>query len=78
MSTFFTWHDPPDLNFRGWAIWSGTSFAGPIVASAIARLTMTAPTVLNRTITTNEAKRRLIDPPWLLHVPGLGTVVNQV
>jgi subtilisin family serine protease len=78
VSTFFTWHDPPDLDFKGWAIWSGTSFAGPIVASAIARLTMTAPTVFDRTITAKEAKRRLIEPPWLLRIPGLGTVVNLV
>jgi subtilisin family serine protease len=74
---FFNWSEHPEhLRFRGWAIWSGTSFAGPIVAGAIARLTMTAPILFNRTIPTAEARRRLIDPAWLLRIPDLGTVVN--
>ena len=74
---FFSWSDRPEhLQFRGWAIWSGTSFACPIVAGAIARLTMTAPMVFDHPLTAADATRRLLEPPWLLRMPGLGTVVN--
>ncbi len=74
---FFSWSDRPEhLRFRGWAIWSGTSFACPIVAGAIARLVTTAPVVFNHTLTAADAKRRLLEPPWLLRIPNLGTVVN--
>ncbi len=79
VGVFFSWSDQPaHLQFRGWAIWSGTSFAGPIVAAAIARLTMSAPLLFNHAITAADAKQRLLDPPWLLRIPDLGTVVNLV
>jgi Subtilase family len=71
VSTFFTWTPPPvGPPFRGWAIWSGTSFAGPIVAAALARL------IGDRAITAREARWRLIDQAWLMRIPDLGTVVN--
>lgn len=60
--------DPDD--FRGWARWSGTSFAAPIVAAALAREMMFSH------LTANDAVARVIDAPGLLRLPGLGTVVN--
>ena len=78
VSTFFAgWNgdapcdadgDPDD--YTGWACWSGTSFAAPVVVGALAREMATGvdpPT---------EAVARLIDNPALLRIPGLGTVVN--
>jgi hypothetical protein len=60
--------DPDD--FAGWARWSGTSFAAPIVAAALAM-------EVNRCeCTAAEAVARLIDSPGLFRLPGLGTVVN--
>ena len=59
----------PD-KFDGWAKWSGTSFAAPIVAAAIVRH-MT----LHKT-TGPKAVAAVIDAPGLLRLPGLGTVVN--
>ena len=77
MSTFFAgWNgdatsdgdgDPDD--YTGWACWSGTSFAAPVVAGALAREMATG--------TTADGRRRpLVDHPALLRIPGLGTVVN--
>ena len=78
VSTFFTgWNgdapasggaDPDD--YSGWARWSGTSFAAPVVVGALAR--HMAETGASAT----EAVVRLIDHPGLLRIPGLGTVVN--
>jgi subtilisin family serine protease len=59
----------PDA-FAGWARWSGTSFAAPVVAGALARL------IAATGCTGAEAVARTIDAPALLRVPGLGTVVN--
>jgi hypothetical protein len=58
----------PDA-FFGWARWSGTSFAAPIVSGALARL-------MERGATGAEAVARLIDAPHLMRIPNLGTVVN--
>jgi hypothetical protein len=76
--TFRDWNGPieplpgsPDPDhFKGWARWSGTSFAAPIVAGAIAR-----EMVLSGS-TARDAAARVVDAPWLLRLPGLGTVVN--
>jgi len=62
--------DPDD--FEGWARWSGTSFAAPIVAGALAR------EMLVSGCSAREAVARVIDAPWLLRLPGLGTVVDMV
>jgi subtilisin family serine protease len=61
----------PD-NFKGWAIWSGTSFSGPVVAGALAR------TMMAEGCTAEEAVARVVDNPFLLRLPGLGTVVNVI
>jgi hypothetical protein len=78
VSTFFAgWNggdpatagaDPDD--YVGWACWSGTSFAAPVVVGALAReMAVTG-------CTATEAVTRLVDNPALLRIPGLGTVVN--
>ncbi|MDQ3979067.1 MAG: S8/S53 family peptidase [Actinomycetota bacterium] len=61
----------PD-NFEGWAEWSGTSFAAPVVAASLARMMklMGCPA--------KEAVERLIDHPSLMRLPYLGTVVNVI
>ncbi|MGH9224776.1 MAG: S8 family serine peptidase [Acidimicrobiales bacterium] len=81
MSTFFEGFDgkgrepgpngaDPDC-FNGWATWSGTSFAAPVVAAALARTLM-----MDKDCTATEAVERVVDGPDLLRLPGLGTVVN--
>ena len=77
VSTFFAgWNgdapsdgdgDPDD--YTGWACWSGTSFAAPVVVGALAKEMATG-------VTATEAVTRLIDNPALLRIPALGTVVN--
>jgi len=63
---------PDPDNFAGWARWSGTSFAAPIVAGALAM-------EVNRSgCTAAEAVAHLIDAPGLFRLPGLGTVVNRL
>ncbi|MET0728890.1 MAG: S8 family serine peptidase [Acidimicrobiales bacterium] len=78
VSTFFTGFDgatPPfgDGNdpdkFDGWARWSGTSFAAPVVVGALARMMMTG-------LTAAQAVERVITDPSLMRIPNLGTVVN--
>lgn len=59
----------PD-GFNGWACWSGTSFAAPVVASAILRQ------MALHDQPAQEAAKVVIDSPGLLKLPGLGTVVN--
>ncbi|OAI41149.1 hypothetical protein AYO38_04505 [bacterium SCGC AG-212-C10] len=76
-STFVAF-DGPELDvggkdpdeFDGWARWSGTSFAAPIVVAALAReIERTGGTAL-------EAVARIIDAPELLRIRNLGTVIN--
>jgi hypothetical protein len=59
--------DPDD--YTGWACWSGTSFAAPVVVGALAR-EMAAGT------TASDAVAKVVDHPALLRLPGLGTLVN--
>ena len=59
-STFVTWpddaaHGSPGPRFEGWATWSGTSFAAPVVAAAIARRIEAS----GSTITAEQAWREL-------------------
>ena len=61
----------PD-KFNGWATWSGTSFAAPIVAAAIAQ------TMVSSVCTADQAADRILDTPGLLTMPGMGTVVNML
>ena len=79
VSTFFDDFDgpvpAPDVmgdpdHFVGWAVWSGTSFAVPIVVAALAR------EMERCQCNAKEAVERVIDDPALYRVPGLGTVVN--
>jgi len=60
--------DPDD--FKGWAMWSGTSFAVPMVAAAILR------DMAYNNHTAQQAVKAIIDAPHLGRIPGLGTVVN--
>lgn len=62
----------PD-NFDGWAVWSGTSFSGPVVAAALARTMMSMPADQRSAA---AAVERVIDAPALMRIPNLGTVVN--
>jgi hypothetical protein len=62
--------DPDD--FGGWARWSGSSFSAPLVVGALAREMVIAG------CTAEDAVGRVVDAPWLLRVPGLGTVVDMV
>lgn len=56
-------------DFRGWAVWSGTSFAAPIVAAALVR------EMRIRGLNGREAVEHLIDGPGRTRIPNLGTVV---
>ena len=58
--------------YEGWARWTGTSFAAPVVTAALVR---------HMAITGSTAKAAVaavIDAPGLYRFPGLGTVVNMV
>lgn len=74
VSTFFRGFadDPETGPFDGWARWSGTSFAAPIVAGAIVQEMTTYG------VRAGTAVDRLIDAPGLLRLDGLGTVVNRI
>jgi Subtilase family len=76
-STFFTsdggWsiekESSKDEFSKGFGVWSGTSFAAPIVAAVLAReLETTAPLA---------AVARIIGAPGLMRIPGYGTVINE-
>jgi hypothetical protein len=78
VSSFFTGWDGqfPEINgadpdeFHGWAVWSGTSFAAPVVVAALAREMVTGG------CSASEAVNRLIKAPHLLRLACFGTVVN--
>ncbi len=78
VSAFFADFDGPDPRantfdpdrFEGWAIWSGTSFAAPVVVAALAR-----EMVLGK-CTAREAVDRLVHAPGALRIRCLGTVVT--
>ncbi len=76
-STFFTWNgELPRINtvdeddFPGWAVWSGTSFATPMVVAALAR------TIVLEGVDAITAAGRVARAPHLARLPGLGTIVN--
>jgi subtilisin family serine protease len=75
-STFFLPPDAPATPLldpdlcTGWATWSGTSFAAPKVAGALAAF------MRLYDVDAQEAVRRLLDAPGLFRLPDLGTVVN--
>ncbi len=81
ISEFFTWDggfdqpagtDLPDPdNFTGWAMWSGTSFAAPRVAGAIAR------NIQLFKCTAIEAADMVVRRPGLFRLPDYGVIVNQ-
>ena len=56
--------------FEGWATWSGTSFAAPVVAGALARAMQFAG------LSPQQAVEVVIDHPGLHRIPCFGTVVN--
>jgi hypothetical protein len=76
VSTFFDLGDEA-LNdgdeFDGWAKWSGTSFAGPVVAASIAWEWMN----WDKSGIPGDAAAWLLDRPGHFRFPGLGTVVNN-
>jgi subtilisin family serine protease len=61
----------PD-SYDGWATWSGTSFAAPIVAGVIAKA------MQSQGISGNAAVEVLIDQPGLFRIPCYGTVINEL
>ena len=80
LSTFFVFNGPaiigpdgtdPD-DFAGWALWSGTSFSGPVVVGNLARMMMLEQT------SGHAAVRRVLDPVAYMRIPNLGTVVNTM
>jgi len=56
--------------FEGWATWSGTSFAAPVVVAALCR------EVVSAGCSPVEAVRRVVRAPHLMRIPCFGTVVN--
>lgn len=56
-------------DFAGWAVWSGTSFAAPIVAAALAQ------DMVDRGVSAHDAVRDCVRRPGLPALANLGTVV---
>lgn len=78
VSSFFAKFDGPEprINtvdpdkFAGWATWSGTSFAAPVVVAALAR------EMVLGTCSAKEAADRVVYAPGALRIRCLGTVVT--
>ena len=78
ISSFFAKFDGPEPRvntvdpdrFEGWATWSGTSFAAPVVVAAIAR------EMVLGTCDAKEAAKRVVYAPDALRIRCLGTVVS--
>jgi hypothetical protein len=78
VSSFFADFDGPTPRvntvdpdkFAGWATWSGTSFAGPVVVAAIAR------EMVLGACSAKRAANRVVYAPSALRIRCLGTVVN--
>jgi subtilisin family serine protease len=78
-SSFLEWDGPIQLengvgdgvkhDFDGWATWSGTSFAAPAVAGAIAALASTG-------MGASAAADRLIHGAGVRRLPGLGAILD--
>jgi Subtilase family len=64
--------------FEMWALWSGTSFAAPIVAAALARELSRygAPAPADMLKRARRVIESMIDHPRLHRIPCLGTVIN--
>ena len=76
VSVFFDLSEDAEFDggdFDGWATWSGTSFAGPVVAASIAWEWMSRQ---NRGVP-GEVASWLISRPGHFRYPFLGTVVNS-
>jgi len=71
ISRFFTGGGVVKDYGAGWAAWSGTSFAAPIVAGVLAH------SVNVDGISPQQAVARHVDEPHLFRLAGLGTVVND-
>jgi hypothetical protein len=61
----------PDT-FTGWALWSGTSFAAPVVTAVLAR------TMMAHGLTAHGAVEAIIDQVGLFRLRCYGTVVNTL
>jgi hypothetical protein len=78
VSAFFAAFDGPEPQvntldpdkFEGWATWSGTSFAAPVVVAALAR------EMVLGNCGAKEAVKRVVNSPGALRIRCLGTVVT--
>jgi hypothetical protein len=55
--------------FEGWAVWSGTSFAAPVVVAVLAR------EMRLRDINARQALEHVVEDPQRTRIPNLGTIV---
>lgn len=63
----------PDIDdFRGWAVWSGTSFATPNVVGALCEI------IELNDCTARHALEQLVERRGLLRIPDYGVVVNRM
>jgi subtilisin family serine protease len=84
VSTFFDRFDGnfPTINsydpdcFTGWAEWSGTSFAAPVVVAAVARELVCGRSATGSNLDAVKAVDRVVRAPHLTRLPCLGTVIN--